>query len=235
MKKFKKYYTVGENVFIKETGQVGKVEELIIEPKTHDTEGTYVAKVSVGDEVKEYKLWEITKTNESKKAKSVEKNVVYFGKTHPQAKIPSKNGEDGCYDVYSCFDLEEFVIGARSYKMVPTGICSAFSEKYRFNCARERGSTGTIGLQVLSGQIDSGYRGEWFIVLYNANDVPLAISKHVEKTVVTEDYILYPYSKGICQAALEEVPVVKVVEMSEEQIKNFASVRGEGKIGSSGK
>lgn len=164
-----------------------------------------------------------------------ETETIYFAKVRENATIPSKRDEDGCYDVYACFDEEMMVIRPHESRMIPTGIASSCSPSYRFNCARERGSTGVIGAQVLSGQIDSGFRGEWFILLHNTSNVLLAITKEVEKTVVTEDYILYPYTKGICQMAIEQVPKVNINVIPYDQLKSIPSERGEGQIGSSGK
>ena len=91
-------------------------------------------------------------------------------------KIPSKKEEDAGYDFYACFEEDFFVIEALSTKAVPTGIATAFSKKY-YAQVEERGSTGKVGMKKSSGVIDSGYRGEWFIMTYNANNKPLIISK----------------------------------------------------------
>ena len=47
--------------------------------------------------------------------------------------------------------------------------------------------------------------------------------------------IIYPYEKAICQALLEEVPDVKIEEVTEEQLMAMESERGTGKLGSSNK
>jgi dUTP pyrophosphatase len=99
----------------------------------------------------------------------------------------------------------------------------------------ERGSTGSIGLKVSSGCIDSGFRGEWFVALYNANSKPIEITNTIDKTEITEDFIRYPLSKAIAQFCFEEVPVMKIAETDWETLKEFKSDRGEGMLGSSGK
>ena len=71
-----------------------------------------------------------------------------------------------------------------------------------------------------SGVIDSGYRGEWFIMTYNANNKPLIISKIPAeelaetfefngKTYNKNEVVIYPYSKAICQVVMHVLPELK--------------------------
>lgn len=164
---------------------------------------------------------------------------IYFAKVRPNAIIPSKREEDGCYDVYACFDEDYIAIPPSSIKLIPTGIASAFSSKYRAGI-RERGSSGTKGLAYRAGQIDSGYRGEWFIPINNTTDklIIVAKSEYIKQNpflLECEDIMVYPYEKAICQVALEEVPQLQVEEISYEELQSKESERGAGKLGSSGK
>lgn len=152
----------------------------------------------------------------------------------PDAIIPSKRDEDGCYDLYACFEDREMYIQPHAIAFVPTGIASAFPAGYRI-ALRERGSNAKSGLKVCAGQIDSGYRGEYFVALYNSNDVPIEITKMVDEIQITEDFIRVPYSKAVCQFAIEQVPPVELVEIGYDELKKFESARGVGKLGSSGK
>ncbi len=160
---------------------------------------------------------------------------IYFAKVKEDAIIPSKRDEDGCYDLYACFEGDELILYPNTPTLIDTGIASAFPKKYRFNCKRERGSTGVIAMNVLSGQIDSGYRGSWFINIVNILNKPIIISKLIHKKEEREDYIFYPASKGICQAALEFVPEVEIKEVKYEELLDIKSERGIGKLGSSNK
>ena len=159
---------------------------------------------------------------------------ILFAKVRPDAIIPTKREEDGCYDVYANFDEEMFVIQPHQVRLVPTGIASAFDKKYRIGI-RERGSNTKGTLIVMAGQIDSNFRGMWFVALYNGNDIPVAISKEVTDVVKTEDYIQVPYAKAIAQFAVESVPEVEVKEVTFDDIKAIESDRGFGMLGSSGK
>ena len=175
----------------------------------------------------------------------VNNNEIYFAKVNEKGIIPSKKEEDAGYDIYACFEDDFFVINSFSTKAIPTGIASAFSKKYYVQI-EERGSTGKIGMKKSSGVIDSGYRGEWFIMTYNANSKPLVVSKTQAddlsetfeangKTYSKAEVILYPYSKAVCQAVLHEVPRLEVKEISFEELQKIESERGASCLGGSGK
>lgn len=164
---------------------------------------------------------------------------IKFAKLRQDAIIPTKRDEDGCYDVYACFDgYDVLMIEPGKTVCIPTGICSSFDSKYRIS-VRERGSTGTKGLKVSAGQIDSGYRGEYFIPIYNTLSVPVMFSdmEYPVGLVYTEnaEVFMWPISKAIAQLAVEFVPDVEVIEVDLDEILSYSSIRGEGKLGSSGK
>ena len=164
----------------------------------------------------------------------VKENELLFAKTKPNAIIPSKRDEDGCYDIYACFDDDEIVIEPFRNMLVDSGIATAFDKKWRL-AVRERGTNSKSRLIVMSGQVDSGYRGSIFVSLYNANRIPVIISKKVEDIERTESYIKFPYTKAIAQFAMEEVPVLETEEIDYEVLKTIVSERGTGALGSSGK
>ena len=162
------------------------------------------------------------------------KEKIYITKLHHDAKIPSKRDEDAGYDIYACFDEEEFVIEPHQTRLVPTGIATKFSDKYVMQL-NERGSTGSKGIAQRCGVIDSGFRGEWMVPLTNTTNKNLIISKVAVNTTEDAARIIYPYSKAICQALLLPVPKSKVIEVSKERYDEFKSERGKGMLGSSGK
>jgi dUTP pyrophosphatase len=161
-------------------------------------------------------------------------NIIRFAQCKKGAIIPSKRLEDGAMDVYACFDGDYIELQPQESKLIPTGLKSAFSPKWRI-VFQERGSTGKIGLKVNAGLIDSGYRGEWFVCLHNASKKTILIDKRFEKTEEYDGYVHYPYSKAICQAKVQEVPPVVIAEASEDEIMRYESQRGEGSLGSSNK
>ena len=172
-------------------------------------------------------------------------NQLYFSKIRETARVPAKRDEDAGYDVYADFDGDFFVISGGESKMIPTGIATAFSSKY-YAQIEERSSMAKLGIKKSGGVIDSGYRGEYFIVTYNTNKKPFIISKKPAEELGDEfeidgkkykkdEVILYPYSKAICQIVMHEVPVLEAKEIPYEELKNIASERGAGGFGSSNK
>ena len=169
------------------------------------------------------------------------KTEVKFAKVHQNAIIPTKRDEDMGFDIYACFDEDYMVINPHETKLIPTGIASVCNPKYGF-LLRERGSTGSKGIALRAGVIDSGYRNEWFVGLTNTTNKVLFISKLDEKETYDKYYgdimpesFVYPYSKAIAQALVVEVPKVKVKEISYDELKEIKSERGMGALGSSKK
>lgn len=167
--------------------------------------------------------------------------TIAIHRMYDDVKLPTKRDEDGCYDLYAYFTENELVIPAKSIKLIPTGIRSAFDKKRRI-AFRERGSNTKTGLILMSGQIDSGYRGEWFIAVYNTNDFDVIIDKHSTEiaefntfSINGEQFLIIPYTKAICQFAIEQVPQDSIRECTLEELENYKSERGNGKLGSSGK
>ena len=161
---------------------------------------------------------------------------IKFAKVKPDAKIPNKRREDAALDIYACFDSDWICIEPHTSKLIPTGIASAFDPEWAI-VFRERGSTGVKNMKVNAGVIDSGFRGEYFVSIYNGNDVPLYITKYMdgEQAPEPKDAILYPYSKAIAQALVIPVPEVCVEEVSYDELQKIASERGMGALGSSNK
>lgn len=157
--------------------------------------------------------------------------VIKFVKLREGAIIPSKREEDAGYDIYANFEEESVTILPGEIKLIPTGIASVFSSDFGM-LIRERGSTGFKGLSLRAGVIDSGYRGEWIILLNNTTSSPICISK---KEAVGDGVIHYPYTKAIAQAILVSMPKVEVKEISLAEFGKYNSERGIGKLGSSGK
>ncbi|MEG1621182.1 MAG: dUTP pyrophosphatase [Oscillospiraceae bacterium] len=159
---------------------------------------------------------------------------IKFAKASPNAIVPSKDSGNGGYDMYACFEAENIVIQPQKIVMIPTGICSVFDDDYVM-VAKERGSTGSKGMAVRCGIVDSSYRGEIFIAINNTGDKPILITKEKDTTALQDDYIVYPYTKAICQMLLLPVPKVEIEEISYDELQAIKSTRMDGKLGSSGK
>lgn len=176
---------------------------------------------------------------------TLKENEIAFAKIRETAIIPTKKLEDAGYDIYANFEEDYFVIEAGATRAVPSGIACAFSSKYYIQI-EERSSMGKLGIKKSSGVFDSGYRGEYFIMTYNTNNKPFVISKIAAeempeefevqgKTYKTADVIVYPYTKAICQAVVQEIPVLEEKELTYAELCEIKSERGKGGFGSSGK
>ena len=189
---------------------------------------------------------------------------VKFAKVRPEATIPSKRDEDMGFDIYACFDEDYIKLSYYETKLIPTGIASSCDPEYGF-ILKERGSTGSKGIALRCGVIDSGYRNEWFVALTNTTSKEVYISKIDAKEILQKTYpngyevyghdehgewdqlytltaeelvdsiIVYPYSKAIAQALVLPVPKTTVEEISYEELKEIKSERGTGALGSSNK
>lgn len=163
---------------------------------------------------------------------------LYWAKVKENAIIPTKREEDAGYDLYPCFEEEYLEILPLHTKLVPLGVASAFDSDYVM-LLKERGSTGTKGMAQRAGVIDSGYRGEYMAPVTNVNDKPLCIVKKEVLETWDEDqkekYILYPYEKAVCQGVLLKMPQLESETLSYDELKKIASLRNDGKLGSSGK
>lgn len=165
-------------------------------------------------------------------------NNLLITRLYPDSVIPNKKNEDAGYDVYAHFESTYLVISPGTTHIIPTGIATAFSSDY-YAQIEERGSTGSKGMSVRAGVFDSGFRGEWCVMITNVNDKPLVISKLKPKETAieigTNNFIHYPYDKAIAQFVMLPVPKFNIVEVTMEELLEVESERGEGRLGSSGK
>lgn len=172
-------------------------------------------------------------------------NELYVAKIKEDAILPTKREEDAGYDIYANFEGDTLVIPAHTTLPVPSGVAIACSKDYYIQ-VEERSSSGKIGLKKSAGVMDSGYRGEYLILLTNTNPYPIVISKlakeELGKTFVsggkkykTDKCLIYPYTKGIAQLIVLPVPTMTTKELSYEELKAIPSLRGTGKFGSSKK
>lgn len=139
---------------------------------------------------------------------------VKFIKIHPDAKLPFKASLDAaCSDVYS---VENTIINPGVTVLVSTGLKVAHIPKgYKIE-VYDRSGFGAKGIFLGNGvgQIDSDYRGELKVILYNSTEKDFDIS----------------IGDRIAQIAL-----VKVEDVSYEFTEEFENtVRGEGGFGSTG-
>ncbi|MCJ7827553.1 dUTP diphosphatase, partial [Patescibacteria group bacterium] len=135
-----------------------------------------------------------------------------FEKTKKEAKVPVyAHPEDAGMDL---FCVEDKTLGAGEQYRFELGVKAVIPEG-QYISFRDKSGLASKGLLVLAGVIDSGYRGEWMVLLINLSSTP------------------YQFMKGdkVAQALLL---TVSNPEVTEGQVSD-QTVRGEGGFGSTGK
>ena len=142
---------------------------------------------------------------------------VLIKKLSPSVQLPSykTNGASG-------MDLMAFIekpikIAPKTSCLVPTGLSFAFSEDYEIQIRPRSGLAAKDNISVLNtpGTIDSDYRGEIKIILFNHGN---------------KDFIINNKDR-IAQMIL--TPVIKMDLEENDNLPN--SIRGKGGFGSTGK
>lgn len=179
---------------------------------------------------------------------------IKFLKCNEGAIIPSKRDEDAAFDLYAIgaddggiFENNTVFIKPGQTIKFNTGL-KAIIPSDVWVLLKERSSTAKTGLSIRSGVIDSGYRGEWCIMMTNCGCKNIVVTNQYDgkpDIFITdkknEDGSLYNYwivsfKKAIAQAVV--MPKLNVT-CSEIDAAEFAAapqtVRGEGGWGASGK
>ena len=141
---------------------------------------------------------------------------VLIKKLNPSVQLPEYKTKGA-----SGMDLVAFLknpvnVKSKTSSLIPTGISVAFSEKYEIQIRPRSGLAIKNNISVLNtpGTIDSDYRGEIKVIIYN----------HGEK-----DFII---NNGDRIAQMILAPVIK---MELEEIDNLSeTIRGKGGFGSTG-
>lgn len=123
--------------------------------------------------------------------------ILKFNKINAQAKCPTRaNKSDAGSDLFA---MEDITIQPLERKMVATGIRLEIPEGYYGRVAPRSGLAVKNGIDVLAGVVDSGYRGEINVVLYNTDKdkafsvssgdriAQLIIEKHYNPVFVEDD------------------------------------------------
>lgn len=129
------------------------------------------------------------------------------------SKAPTRNTPtDAGLDLYAS---EEVLINGREWKAVSAGISISIPDGYYARIAPRSGLAYKHGLDIFAGVVDSGYRGEIKVIIYNAGEKNYSIS----------------VGDKIAQLIIEKCYLWDVLIVDE--LNN--SARGERGFGSSGK
>ena len=142
---------------------------------------------------------------------------VLIKKLDPSVKLPEykTNGASGMDLV--AFLKEPVIVKAKTSSLVPTGLSVAFSQDYEIQIRPRSGLAAKNNISVLNtpGTIDSDYRGEIKIIIFNHGD---------------KDFII---NNGDRVAQMILSPVIK---MELEEVDDLPkTIRGDGGFGSTGK
>ena len=146
---------------------------------------------------------------------SAEIGGIEVQKTRPNAIIPTKsNLTDAGFDLYASMESGATILNPKEVKLIPTGIAMALPRDYA-GLIWDRSSMGVNGIHRFAGVVDSGYRGEIKVCLYNSNDRPYLVNSGDR---------------------IAQILIQKVDNFYLREVENLNETdRGDGGFGSSGK
>ena len=142
---------------------------------------------------------------------------VLIKKLDPRVTLPSYKTKGASGMDLMAFVKEKIVIKPQTSALIPTGLSVAFSEDYEIQIRPRSGLAAKNNISVLNtpGTIDSDYRGELKIIIFNH-------SKH--------DFVVNNNDR-IAQMVLTPIAKMELEEANELP----KTLRGEGGFGSTGK
>lgn len=104
-------------------------------------------------------------------------DILRFKKLVPDAVIPKRGSAEAAgLDLVA---VEDTIIGRNSHGFVSTGLAIAIATGYEGQVRPRSGLAAKNGITVLNtpGTIDSDYRGELKVILFNTTEVPYTVQK----------------------------------------------------------
>lgn len=142
---------------------------------------------------------------------------VLIKKLNPEVELPSYKTSGASGMDLMAFIKEPIKISPNASYLVPTGLSMAFSKDYEVQIRPRSGLAAKNHITVLNtpGTIDSDYRGEIKVILFNHGK---------------EDFLINNKDR------IAQMILTPVVKMELEEADNLPdSIRGEGGFGSTGK
>lgn len=112
---------------------------------------------------------------------------IQVSRVSETAKLPTKaHSGDAGWDLYAASDTPIIKPGTRA--LIPIGWKIRIPEGYYGHIADRSGNSWKLGLHVLGGIIDSGYRGQVKVILVNlgANTISLNSDDKIAQMVITK-------------------------------------------------
>ena len=142
---------------------------------------------------------------------------VLVKKLVPSVKLPEYKTEGASGMDLIAFVDETINIKPKTSALIPTGISVAFSEDYEIQIRPRSGLAAKNNVSVLNtpGTIDSDYRGEIKVIIYNHGN---------------KDFIINNKDR------IAQMVLTPIIKMEFEETENLPeTIRGEGGFGSTGK
>ena len=142
---------------------------------------------------------------------------VLIKKLDPKVTLPSYKTKGASGMDLMAFVKEKIVIKPQTSALIPTGLSVAFSEDYEIQIRPRSGLAAKNNISVLNtpGTIDSDYRGELKIIIFNHSNYDFVINNN----------------DRIAQMVLTPIAKMELEEANELP----KTLRGEGGFGSTGK
>lgn len=229
----KRYYKIGETVWMKKEKRFGVVKELNINPSAKKYELVIEEKINNEYKTMYVNVWDVDKDKRTTCNKKP-CDTVLFAKVRETAVLPSSINADASYDIY--VDIKNVVLNPKGKSIedpvsiqpnevvfLPTGIASSLLNKYRL-VLKENNNASSCSLSVLSGIIDANYRDEWFIAILNSGSKNVVLTSSVNEIIETNYKIYYPATKAIAKAVIEICPKVRTKEITYEQLRKIPAI-----------
>ena len=142
---------------------------------------------------------------------------ILIKKLNPAVKLPEYKTDSASGMDLLAFIEKPISIKSKTSSLIPTGLSVAFSKNYEIQIRPRSGLAAKYSISILNtpGTIDSDYRGEIKVIIYNHGNTDFIINN----------------GDRIAQMVLS--PVIK---MELEEANNLPeTIRGEGGFGSTGK
>ena len=142
---------------------------------------------------------------------------VLIKKLNPKVTLPSYKTKGASGMDLMAFVKEKIVIKPQTSSLIPTGLSVAFSEDYEIQIRPRSGLAAKNNISVLNtpGTIDSDYRGELKIIIFNHSNYDFVVNNN----------------DRIAQMVLTPIAKMELEEANELP----KTLRGEGGFGSTGK
>ena len=142
---------------------------------------------------------------------------VLIKKLDPSVEIPEYKSAGASGMDLMAFIEQPIILPPKTSCLIPTGLAVAFSEEYEIQIRPRSGLAAKKNISVLNtpGTIDSDYRGEIKIILFNHGNSEFVINN---------------------KDRVAQMILVPIHKMELEEVENLPdSIRGEGGFGSTGK